>query len=157
MVMKINFTEHMITGPLLEVIIHAIERRIRYSANNLIESGERETVFHWQTDNHQATIVVNKDLVCQNKHLGLGKGDTTWWHHQMATFSALQAICAGNSPVTGEFPAQRPVTRSFDIFLDLHLNKRLSKQSWGWWFEMPSRSLWRHCNEFSGAGLVLKS
>ena len=42
--------------------------------------------------------------------------------------SALLAICAGNSPVTGEFPAQRPVTRSFDIFFDLRLNKRLSKQ-----------------------------
>ena len=45
----------------------------------------------------------------------------------METFSALLAICAGNSPVTGEFPAQRPVTRSFDVFFDLHLNKRLSK------------------------------
>ena len=54
----------------------------------------------------------------------------------------------GNSPVTGEFPAQRPVTRSFDIFFDLPLNKRLSKQSWGWWFETPSRSLWRHCSIF---------
>ena len=37
----------------------------------------------------------------------------------METFSVLLAICAGNSPVTGEFPAQRPVTRSFDVFLDL--------------------------------------
>ena len=46
----------------------------------------------------------------------------------------------------GEFPAQRPVTRSFDVFFDLHLNRRLSKQSWGWWFEMPSRPLWRHIN-----------
>ena len=52
----------------------------------------------------------------------------------------------GTSPVTGEFPTQRPVTRSFDVFLDLPLNKRLSKQSRGWWFEAPSRSLWRHCN-----------
>ena len=34
----------------------------------------------------------------------------------METFSTLLAICAGNSPVTGEFPAQRPVTRSFDVF-----------------------------------------
>ena len=71
----------------------------------------------------------------------------TWWRHQMETFSALLAICAGNSPVTGEFPAQRLVTRSFDGFFVLRLNKRLSKQSWGWWFEMPSRPLWRHCNE----------
>ena len=44
----------------------------------------------------------------------------------METFSALLAICAGNSPVPGEFPAQRPVTRSFDVFFDLRLNKRLS-------------------------------
>ena len=64
----------------------------------------------------------------------------------MATFSALLAICAGNSPVTGEFPPQRPVTRSFDVYFDLRPNKRLSKQSWGWWFETPSRPLWRHCN-----------
>ena len=69
-----------------------------------------------------------------------------WWRHQMETFSALLALCAGNSPVTGEFPAQRPVTRSFDAFFDLHLNKRLSKQPWGWWFETPSWSLWRQCS-----------
>ena len=55
---------------------------------------------------------------------------------------------AGNSPVIGEFPAQMPVTRSFDVFFDLRLNKRLSKQSWGWWFETPSRLLWRHCNGY---------
>ena len=54
----------------------------------------------------------------------------------METFSALLAICAGNSPVTGEFPAQRPVTRSLDVFFDLCLNKRLSKQSWGWLFDV---------------------
>ena len=69
-----------------------------------------------------------------------------WWRHQMETFSALLAICAENSPVPGEFPAQRPVTRSFDVFFDLHPNKRLSKQSWGWWSETPSSSLWRHRN-----------
>ena len=49
-------------------------------------------------------------------------------------------------PVTGEFPIQRQVTRSFDASFDLRLNKRLSKQWWGWWFETPSRPLWRHCN-----------
>ena len=64
----------------------------------------------------------------------------------METFSALLVLCAGNSPVTGEFPSQRPVTRSFDVFFDLRPNKRLSKHSWGWWFETSSRSLWRHCN-----------
>ena len=55
--------------------------------------------------------------------------------------------CWPNSPVTGEFPSQRPVTRSFDVFFDLRLNIWLNKQLWGWWFEMPLRSLWRHCNE----------
>ena len=49
----------------------------------------------------------------------------------METFSALLAICAGNSPVPGEFPAQRPMTQSFDVYFDLRPNKRLSKQSWG--------------------------
>ena len=79
------------------------------------------------------------------------------WHHKirrnisMMTSSngnifALLAICAGNSPEAGEFPAQRPVARSFDVFFDLCLNKRLRKQSWGWWFETLSRPLWRHCN-----------
>ena len=67
-----------------------------------------------------------------------------WWRHQMETFSVLLAICAGNSPVPSEFHAHRPVTRSFDVFFDLRLNKRLSKQSWSWWFETLSRPLWRH-------------
>ena len=47
-----------------------------------------------------------------------------------------------------EFPAQRPVTRSFDVFFHLRLNKRLSKQPWGWWFVTPVWSLWRHRNGF---------
>ena len=54
-------------------------------------------------------------------------GKSTWWRHQMETFSALLALCAGNSPVSGEFPSKRPVARSFDVFFDLCLNKRLSK------------------------------
>ena len=65
----------------------------------------------------------------------------------MEAFSALLAICAGNSPVTGEFHTQRPVTRRFDIFSFLRLNKRLNKQRWGWWFETPSSPLWRHGND----------
>ena len=70
----------------------------------------------------------------------------SWWRHQMETFSALLAICTGKSPDPGEFPSKRPVTRSFGVFFDLHLKKRLSKQSWGWWFETLSCPLWRHCN-----------
>ena len=48
---------------------------------------------------------------------------SSWWRHQMETFSTLLAICAGNSPVTGEFSTQRPVTQSFDVFFDLRLNR----------------------------------
>ena len=72
-----------------------------------------------------------------------------WWRHLMDTYSALLALCVGNSLATGEFPAQRPVTRSFEFFFDLRLNKRLSKQPWDWRFETPSRLLWRHCNEIA--------
>ena len=61
-------------------------------------------------------------------------------------FRVTGPLC-GNSPVTGEFPAQRPVTRSFEVFFELRLNKRLSKQSWGWWFEKSSHLSWRHSNE----------
>ena len=64
----------------------------------------------YETQSHQFTVQI------------------TWWRHQMKTFSALLAICAGKSTVSGEFPAQRPVTRSFDAFFDRRLNKRLSKQ-----------------------------
>ena len=68
---------------------------------------------------------------------------TKWWRHQMEKYSTLLALTA----VTGEFPLQRPVTRSFDGFFDLRLKKRLSKQSRRQWFETPSRQLWRHCHE----------
>ena len=89
-------------------------------------------------------------LWCQLCHYGcwdIWLSFWSWWRHQMETFSALLAICAGNSPVPGEFPTQTPVTRSFDVYFDLRLNKRLSKQPWGWWFETPSWSLWRQCND----------
>ena len=64
--------------------------------------------------NHTTTIVINP-----------------WWRHQTEKFSALPAICGGihHSPATGEFPTQKPVTQSFDVFFGLRLNKRLSKQS----------------------------
>ena len=60
--------------------------------------------------------------------------------------SALLAFCAGNSLVTAEFPAQRPVTWRFDALFDLRLNQQLCKQWRRRWFETASRSLWRHCN-----------
>ena len=74
----------------------------------------------------------------------------------METFSALLAISAENSSVPGEFPAQRPVTRSFDVSFDLRPNKRLSKQSWDWSSETPSSSLWRHRNGYKKAVMIYK-
>ena len=61
--------------------------------------------------------------------------------------TTLLAVCAGISPVTGYFPTHRPVTRNFDVFFDLGLNERLSKQLWGWWFETPLRPLWRYSDD----------
>ena len=92
-------------------------------------------------------ITVNHDDVIKWKHFqrdwpfvrGIHRSPVISPHKcQWPAFSAWLAICAGNSRVTGEFPAQRPVTRSFDVFFDLRLKKRLSKQSLGWWFETLS-------------------
>ena len=112
-------------------------------------------------DSNSLLITINmvwkKCCTCQQIACHLLVRMISWWRHQMETFSALLAICAGNSPVAGEFPAQRPVTRSFDVFFDPRLNKRLSKQSWGWWFEALSRPLWRHRNVHHDLRLIWMS
>ena len=61
-------------------------------------------------------------------------------HQSPASMAFVRGI------VPGEFQAQRPVTRSFDVFFDLRLNKQSSEESWDGWFETPSRPLWCHCN-----------
>ena len=68
--------------------------------------------------------------------------DVIKWKHFPRYWPFARGI--HRSPVNSP---QRPVTRNFDDFFDLRLNKRLRKQSWGWWFETPSRPLWRHCND----------
>ena len=77
----------------------------------------------------------------------MGPRKKNQWNMMTSSNGNIFRVTGPLSPVTGEFPSQRPVTRSFDIFFDLRLNKRLSKQSLGWWFETPSPSLWRHCND----------
>ena len=72
-----------------------------------------------------------------------GHDDVIKWKHFPRNWPFVRGIDR-----SGEFPTQRPVTRSFDVFFDLRLNKRLSKQSWGWWIETPSWSLWRQCNVY---------
>ena len=71
---------------------------------------------------------------------------TNWMVSPLMMTSSNGNFFRVTDTLCGEFPSQRPVTSSFDIFFDLSLNKRLSKQSWGWWFETPLRSLWRHCD-----------
>ena len=80
------------------------------------------------------------------RYISLKTSHTPIMTSSKGNISALLALCEGNSSVTGEFPSQRPVTRSFDVFIDRRLNKRLSKQSRRRWIQTPSRSLWRHCN-----------
>ena len=69
-------------------------------------------------------------------------------------FRVTGPLC-GEFTGPGEFPTQRPVTRSFDVLFDLRLNKGLSKQLWGWWFETPSWSLWRECNVYNWSMAVI--
>ena len=103
----------------------------------------RLTSLYWLTPNRCQTKIVNDDngsysriyalrgfnvlnIITYSNHNQTHRMKS-WWRRQMETFSALLAICAGNSPVTGEFIAQMPVTRSFDVFCNLRLNKRLSE------------------------------
>ena len=82
--------------------------------------------------------------VCATFHIFfIAHDDVIKWRHFPCYWPFVRGI--HRSPV----PSQRPVKRCFDVFFDLRLNKRLSKQSWGWWFETPSHSLWRHCNEYN--------
>ena len=106
--------------------------RIFYGINNTM-------LCTWYNNSHGNITVESRQLY--------GLSSQTWWRHLMEIISTLLAFCAGNSPVTVEILTQRPETQSYDVLSDLHLNKRLSKQSSGWWFETPSRSLWRHCDE----------
>ena len=105
--------------------------------NSLFKCVEKDNHFFlilkvWVQNKREDSV---KTISADSQALFVIRSPTTmvfpWWRHEMDTFSALLALCAGNSPVTGEFPSQRPVTRSFDVFFDLRLNKRLSKQPWG--------------------------
>ena len=85
--------------------------------------------------NDTSTTVSRSKWIClvqclaNNKQMWCWVRNIPWWRYQMETFSALLALGLGNLLVTGEFPSQRPMTRCFDAFFDMHLNKRLNKQS----------------------------
>ena len=105
-------------------------------------------------------VPYNADMIWQEGRCGSGAGTTS--DRVISGKAATRMMTSSNGnifrvtgPLCGEFtgpgkfPAQKPVTRSFDVFFDLRLNKRLSKQSWGWWFETLSRPLWHQCNGMS--------
>ena len=108
----------------------------RVTGHRFITVNHRDTWFNRLRETELIRLVVPFNWFADNEIMTSSNGN----------FSALLAICAGNSPITGEFPAQRPVTLSFDVFFYLRPNERLSKQSWGWWYERPWRPLWRHSN-----------
>ena len=79
----------------------------------------------------------------------------SWWVQLLPMMTSSNgSIFRVTGPLFGEFtghwwiPLTKAETRSLDVFFDLCQSKRLSKQSWGWWFETPSFSLWRHYNDF---------
>ena len=122
--------------------------RYSWSKQNGTEKLNISSIYHWKIPHGQihvcfyfwcntpsyASLRITTD---DNFAAGIA-----WWRHQMESLFGLLAICA----VPGVFPAQRPVTRNFGIFFDLHPNERLSKQWWGRWFETPSCPLRRHNN-----------
>ena len=79
-------------------------------------------LFHWKSLRIFVLIAFTlfNAYFCSNISQNIWGHYLTWWRHQMRAYSALLALYAGNSPFTGEFPSQGPVTRSFDVFFDLH-------------------------------------
>ena len=110
----------------------------------------------WNLGSAAAEAAVNfqSDWKSLTWHCSYGKFSIVMMTSSKGNIFRVTGNLSGESPVTGEFPTQRPVTRSFDVFFDLHLNKRLSKQSWGWWFQRLPRPLWRHSNGTSGITLM---
>ena len=123
-------------GPRVRIISHDVQ-------NTIAELAPDDEERRLAGGNEMMGVRLLLWQVCLNQARGSPR---PWWRHQMETFSVLLALCAGNSPVTGEFPSQRPVTRSFYVFFGLRLNKRWSKQSRRRWSETQSLWLWRHCN-----------
>ena len=118
-------------------IIRKFDAFFGVSQNKLLKNLVRGDLRH-----HPAHVT----SLCRRQYIRLQfpTNQKSWWRHQMETFSALLAICAGNSPVSGEFPGG---TKASDAELwCFFLCARLSKHSRGWWFETLSHPLWRHRN-----------
>ena len=91
-------------------------------------------------------ILVSPEIVFNSLFIELRLGELNMITSSNGNIFRVTGPLCGEFTGPGEFPTQRPLTRSFDVFFDLRLNKRLSKQPWGWWFETLSWSLWCQCN-----------
>ena len=141
---KVLVTSTMWVGPLICMYHHQIY------LNNPIFSNMGLCVAcwgHFMCHHELWPTSMSHPFSSLNSTLGLA-GGKSWWRHQMEAFSVLPVLCAGNSAVPGEFPVQRLVTQSFDVFFHLILKKWWNKQSRHRWFEMLSQSLWCYCNVY---------
>ena len=107
---------------------------------------------HCRPRKRQSVTSMTTKLPPDNAHFSA----VLWYRNSMMTssngniFRVTGPLC-GEFTGPGEFPTKRPATRSFDVFFDLRLNKWLSIQPWGWWFETPVWSLWRDRNAAKGS------
>ena len=99
-----------------------------------------------QSTHKYALPLFPKLINTHSKRKGMWQGRSYMMTSSNGNIFRVTGPLCGEVTGPGEFPLQWPVTRSFDALFDLRLNKQLSKQPWGWWFEMPSWSLWRHRN-----------
>ena len=106
-----------------------VTRKIFPFDDVIMVTGDKAALFKWMESKQNEKPLTETLMTCTQDVVGISneKG-LPWWRHQMETFSALLVLCVGNSPAAGEFPSQRLLTRSFGVFFDLCLNKRLSKQ-----------------------------
>ena len=117
--------------------------------------------FHWRDingrhmwENCSQDMTITSVKCVTNEYVWAGRWQVVnqyiWWRHQMETFSALLVLCAGNSPVTGEFPTQRPVTRSFAVSLIfVWINAWVNSREAG--------DLRRHCAHYNVIVMNVKS
>ena len=125
------------------IILNAAETRLYYVPYNItgwqpFTNCGRERKVQRCTGKGLSDVGIGNPGHCSDIH-----DDVIKWKR----FPRYWPFVRGIQPVPGDFPTQRPVTRTFNVFFDMRLNKRLSKQWWGWWIETPSRPLWRHCND----------
>ena len=112
---------------------------------------------HLTNDAKKHVLIIEKKILIKTDDLFIDNYSSIMMTLSNGSIFHVTGHLCGNSPVLGEFPAQRPVTRSFDVCFDLRLNKRLSKESWSWWFETLSCPSWRHCNDKFPFNLTLQN